>query len=104
MKGNKYSKVLKAFGDNALILRKKADLSQEEVASILGVTRITICNIEAGKANTTVEKLLMLCAVYKCSPTDLLPSVPEIGELKPIMLKRTTIQRKGYKAKFTWRS
>lgn len=104
MKGAKYSKILKSFGDNALMLRKKADLNQEEVASVLGVSRITIVNIETGRSNTTVEKILMLCALYKCSPNELLPTVPTIGELKPVMLKKTTIQRKGYKAKFTWKS
>lgn len=104
MKGAKYDKVLKSFGDKALNLRKKADLSQEEVASVLSVSRITIANIETGRSNTSVEKILMLCALYKCTPNDLLPPVPDIGELKPIMQKKTTVQRRGYKAKFTWKN
>lgn len=104
MKDAKYSKVLKSFGDNALILRKKADLNQEEVASVLGVSRITIVNIETGRSNTTVEKILMLCALYKCTPNELLPDVPQMGDLKPITLKKTTIQKKGFKVKFTWKS
>jgi transcriptional regulator with XRE-family HTH domain len=39
------------------VLRKKENLSQEELASLLAVSRITIQNVEAGK-NFTIDTLL----------------------------------------------
>lgn len=100
-KSSRINKVLKTFGDNVLTQRKRLDLNQEDVASILGVSRVTIANIEAGRNRTTIEHILRLCALFKCAPNELLPPVPEI-DLKSVTLAKKVVETKGFKAKFTW--
>lgn len=95
------NKVLQTFGDNVLTQRKKIQLNQEDVANVLGVSRVTIANIEAGRNRTTIEHILRLCALFKCTPNELMPPVPTI-DLKSIIVKKRVVETKALKAKFTW--
>lgn len=53
-------------------MRKRTDLSQKDVANILGVSQGAIVNWEKGNNYPTVENLKKLAALYKCSCDDLL--------------------------------
>ena len=52
----------KTFGDNLSKSRKKAGLSQEELAEKMGLTRQTISKWETGASVPDVEELQRLCA------------------------------------------
>ena len=54
------------FGDNLSKSRKKAGLSQEELAEKMGLTRQTISKWETGASVPDVEELQRLCAA--CRP------------------------------------
>ena len=52
--------LLKKFGKNVKIERIKKDLTQEQLAEIMNVSQNYIANIEGGKANMSLGKVLGL--------------------------------------------
>ena len=52
--------LLKKFGKNVKIERIKKDLTQEQLAEIMGVSQNYVANIECGKANMSLAKVLEL--------------------------------------------
>ena len=52
--------LLKKFGKNVKIERIKKDLTQEQLAEIMGVSQNYVANIEGGKANMSLAKILEL--------------------------------------------
>lgn len=52
--------LLKKFGKNVKIERVKQDLTQEQLAEIMNVSQNYIANIECGKANMFLGKVLEL--------------------------------------------
>ena len=52
--------LLKKFGKNVKIERIKKDLTQEQFAEIMGVSQNYVANIECGKANMSLAKVLEL--------------------------------------------
>jgi transcriptional regulator with XRE-family HTH domain len=95
------NRVLQTFGDNLVLYRKKANLTQEELATAIGLSRVQITNIEAGHNATTIVHLLCICAVLKVSPTDLLPPVPHVT-LKKTLISTRVIEKNAIEAKFKW--
>ena len=60
------------FGKNLQILRKMANMTQEELAEKLNVSRQTISKWEIGSILPEVEKLIELCEIFNCSVDQLL--------------------------------
>ena len=52
--------LLKQFGKNVKIERIKKDLTQEQLSEIMGVSQNYVANIECGKANMSLGKILEL--------------------------------------------
>ena len=52
--------LLKRFGKNVKIERIKQDLTQEKLAEIMNVSQNYVANIEGGKANMSLGKVLEL--------------------------------------------
>ena len=52
--------LLKRFGKNVKIERIKKDLTQEQLAEIMDVSQNYVANIECGKANMSLAKVLEL--------------------------------------------
>lgn len=52
--------LLKKFGKNVKIERIKQDLTQEKLAEIMDVSQNYVANIECGKANMSLAKVLEL--------------------------------------------
>ena len=52
--------LLKKFGKNVKIERIKQDLTQEKLAEVMNVSQNYIANIERGKANMSLGKVLEL--------------------------------------------
>ena len=57
--------LLKKFGKNVKIERIKQDLTQEKLAEIMNVSQNYIANIERGKANMSLGKILELANFLK---------------------------------------
>lgn len=62
----------KKLGENLKKLRIKKDISQIELARILGVDRSFVSNIENGKTNPTLATIAKLAKAVGASVNDLL--------------------------------
>lgn len=68
------------FSDNIKKIRKDHNLSQEQLAEELGVSRQAISKWESGAAYPEMDKLITICKKYNCNIDDLLHS--DIKEIK----------------------
>lgn len=60
------------FRDNLLTLRKMRNLSQEELADMIGVSRQTLSKYETGESLPDIEKCRLLADVFGVTIDDLL--------------------------------
>ena len=69
-----------SFNEKLQMLRKKNNLSQEELANMLDVTRQSVSKWESGITYPEMDKLLSLCKIFKCSLEELTnDDIKEIG-------------------------
>lgn len=78
--------VAERFGRNLRRARRRADLSQEELAGLADLHRTEIGHLEHGKRTPRIDTLVKLAAVVEASADQLLdgivwvPSYPRDGE------------------------
>lgn len=60
------------IGNKLLSLRKKAGLTQAEVAEAAGLSDRTYADIERGTVNMRLETLLKICAALHVTPDEIL--------------------------------
>lgn len=63
------------LGENLYNLRKKKNLSQEEVAEKLNVTRQTISKWETGESKPDFDKIIPICELFEITSDELLTGV-----------------------------
>ena len=63
------------FKDNLLALRKIHDMSQEELADAIGVSRQTLSKYETGESLPDIEKCMLIADVFGVTIDDLLRTV-----------------------------
>ena len=59
------------FGDNLKIIRKKHNMSQEELAEKVNVSRQSVSKWENGESYPEMNNILELCKIFKCKLNDL---------------------------------
>lgn len=77
--------------------RRANNLTQQQIAEIIGLTRVSVLNIESGRHNITLEKMFMLCCLFKCQVSDLFPATKNINF--KIQQKTITVKKKIRKIK-----
>ena len=55
------------IGEKIYNLRKKKNMSQEDLASVLNVSRQTISKWETGESNPDIDKIVPLCNFFEIS-------------------------------------
>ena len=60
-----------SFRDNLQHLRATHNMTQEQLAMLLGVSRQSVTKWEAEKSQPEMDKLLKLCQIFECSLDDL---------------------------------
>ncbi|WP_367174285.1 helix-turn-helix domain-containing protein [uncultured Deinococcus sp.] len=73
-----------ALGRRVRTLRKQSNLSQDDLASRLGLLRTSITNIESGRQKLTLASLYRLSAAFNISFDDLLPPRDQFIKQDPI--------------------
>ena len=71
------------FGENLARLRKKAGLSQEELAGKLNLTRQTVSKWETGQSEPDLASLTRLCQLLDAGPEELLGQRPRKEKAAP---------------------
>ena len=70
------------FGDNLKLLRKNKNMSQEELAERMNVSRQSVSKWETGDAYPEINNILQLCKVFNCKINDLVnDSIIDIDEM-----------------------
>lgn len=59
------------FRDNLVHLRAVNNMTQEQLAMLLGVSRQSVAKWEAGKSYPEMDKLISLCQVFNCTLDEL---------------------------------
>ena len=65
-------KAARNIANNLVALRKKQNLSQQQLAKLAGMTRASIALIESGTSNPTLEALIKLSSCLKISIDELI--------------------------------
>lgn len=60
-----------SFRDNLLYLRASHDLTQEQLAEQLGVSRQSVAKWESDKSYPEMDKLICMCQIFDCTLDDL---------------------------------
>lgn len=63
---------MRELGNRLLALRKKAGLTQAEMAERAGISDRTYADIERGTVNMRLETFLQICQAFHVSPDELL--------------------------------
>ena len=63
---------IRVIGNNLLAIRKKAGLTQSEVAEAADLSDRTYADIERGTVNMRIETILKICEALKITPDDIL--------------------------------
>lgn len=80
---------LKTFiGRKVQYLRTENNYSQEDLADLTGLTRVSITNIEAGRQAINLRVLYLICCVFNEPPNFFFPPL-----MKPKLTKKTTVTR-----------
>lgn len=61
-----------SIGNKLLNIRKKAGLTQAEVAELSGLSDRTYADIERGSVNMRIETILRICKALQITPDDIL--------------------------------
>ena len=59
------------FGDNLKSIRKMKNVSQEDLADRLGVSRQSVSKWETGENYPSMQNIVCLCSIFKCKMNDL---------------------------------
>ena len=81
------------IGEKLYELRKGKNLSQEEVADKLNVTRQTISKWETNGSSPDFDKIKPLCDLYEITPDELLTGVKKEVEEQP--MNKQAIKKQG---------
>lgn len=60
------------FSKNLYTLRKELDISQEQLAELIDISRQSVSKWELGESYPTVENIFKLCSVFKCKMNELI--------------------------------
>lgn len=69
------------FSDNLMQLRKLNNMSQEELAEMVGVSRQTLSKWETGESLPDIEKSMLLAEIFKVSLDELVNYVSPVEGL-----------------------
>ncbi|PIR43343.1 hypothetical protein COV24_03185 [candidate division WWE3 bacterium CG10_big_fil_rev_8_21_14_0_10_32_10] len=82
-------------------LRQKSNLTQEELAAKVGLSRVTITSIEQGKRKVAVEELSKFCEALGCTYTDFFSSSQQDKATSARGSKKNLLELYGeYKEKY----
>lgn len=84
------------FGKNLQILRKMANMTQEELAEKMNISRQTVSKWELGSILPEVEKLVELCEMFNCSVDQLLKGTMDYSHEAYSDIKTITVDAFRY--------
>lgn len=79
----------RAIGNKLLAVRKKAGLTQSEVAEAAGLSDRTYADIERGTVNMRIETILKICSALDITPDEVLTeNNPQLDQKRAEILQQ----------------
>lgn len=72
------SKIAAYIGAKIKERRELADIKQGELGELLGLSRVSVLNMESGRHRVSVDNLFLLCGIFKCQLNDLFPPIKTV--------------------------
>jgi transcriptional regulator with XRE-family HTH domain len=69
------------FGQKLARARRSRSLTQRSLAGLVGVSRVTVANIEGAKQNVQLAQVYSMAHALDIAPTDLLPTPSELEHM-----------------------
>src|SRR4051812_11235643 len=69
------SEINRYIGEAVRELRKAKHLTQEELANIIGFSRVNLANLETGKQRFNADVIYLLCCIFNVNPATLFPEI-----------------------------
>lgn len=79
--------VLRDFGARVRAFRRERDWTQETLGELVGLTRASVANVEAGVQNVGLDRLMRFCEAMEVTPSDLLGGA--VPKVRPVWLTAT---------------
>ncbi len=100
MKHNERESIYSAIGERIVTARKSCGFTQADLAEMIGLTRVSIVNMEAGRQRFAIDTLYKLAAALGTEVFELLPDVSaqdyqRILELRAIHEQIAELQEKA---------
>ncbi|MFG6096994.1 helix-turn-helix transcriptional regulator [Leptothoe sp. ISB3NOV94-8A] len=73
------------LGKKIRAVREERKLTQEALASLLGITRTSVTNIEKGRQKMFLHTFLEIAKVLGISPDELMPSIQYASSLEDVL-------------------
>jgi transcriptional regulator with XRE-family HTH domain len=70
----------KHFGEKVKEKREQLGLRQDDISSILKLSRTSVINIESGRHQTTIKNIYLLACLFQCPVSEFFPPIQK-GEL-----------------------
>lgn len=77
-----------SIGEKIYSLRKSKNMSQEDLANVLNVSRQTVSKWETGESNPDIEKIVPLCDFFDISTDELLKGSNSYLEREIVLEKK----------------
>ncbi|WP_462266129.1 helix-turn-helix domain-containing protein [Mucilaginibacter sp.] len=87
------NKANKQVGKNIRMVRHKNGLSQEQVASRLGISIPALSKIETGVTDVNLSRLEQIAAIFEISVANLLMPEDAVARIEPVNANNATQQR-----------
>lgn len=80
----KWQWVNRGAGQRVAQARKRAKLTQKDLAGLIQMSRASVANIEAGNQPIQIQMIFELAEHLHVEPADLIPAVSETGKLRDL--------------------
>lgn len=84
------------IGKKVQFIRSERGYSQEDLADLTGMTRVSITNIEAGRQAINLRVLYIICCVVNESPSFFFPPLRPVQLKKKVITKRIIVEKKRF--------
>ena len=98
-----------SFRDNLIHLRAANNMTQEQLAVLLGVSRQAVTKWESEKSYPEMDKLLKLCQIFNCTLDDLVQGdlttnePTKLPKVKPLTPPADVFDYDNFMRRFAWK-
>lgn len=83
---------LDAIGARFKAARERAEMTQAQVAEMVGISRVSVTNFELGRQDAPISRVLAMCAAVGATVAEVTGESPPVIPLEQVGVLRTQIE------------